>query len=68
MAEFVYNNAINSKTGQTPFKLNYGYDPCISFEENIDPCSWLKMAKKLFSKQSELMTVYWENLYYAQEL
>ena len=39
MAKFVYNNAKNASTNHTPFKLNYGYHLCISFEEDTDPCS-----------------------------
>ena len=39
MAEFAYNNAKNASTGYTPFELNCGYHPCVSFEEDTDPCS-----------------------------
>ena len=37
MAKFAYNNAKNSSTGHTSFKLNYGYHPRDSFKENINP-------------------------------
>ena len=39
MAEFTYNNAKNSSNGNTPFELNCGYHPCVSFEENTNSCS-----------------------------
>ena len=39
MAEFAYNNAKKASTGHTPFKLNWGYHPCVFFEQDIDPCS-----------------------------
>ena len=49
MAEFAYNNAKNASTDHTPFKLNCGYHPYV-FEEDINLCSWSKMAKELSSK------------------
>ena len=36
MAEFAYNNAKNASTGYTPFELNCGYHPCVSYEKDID--------------------------------
>ena len=68
MAEFAYNNAKNASTGHTPFELNCGYHPRVSFEEDTDPRSRSKTAKKLSSKLRELMTVCRENLHHAQEL
>ena len=65
MAEFVYNNAKNASIGHMPFELNYGYHLCVSFKEDINPCSQSKMTKELSSKLKELMTIYWENLYHA---
>ena len=38
MAKFIYNNAKNTSTGYTFFKLNYGYQPCIFFEKINNPC------------------------------
>ena len=67
MAEFAYNNAKNASTGYTSFKLNCGYHPCVSFEEDTNPRSQSKMAEELSSKLRELMTVYWENLHHTQE-
>ena len=57
MAEFAYNNAKNASTGHTSFKLNCGYHPCISYEENFDPRSKSKTAKELSSELRKLMTV-----------
>ena len=67
MAEFAYNNAKNASTDHTPFELNCGYYPCVSFKEDINPCSQSKTAEELSSKLIELMTVCQENLYHAQE-
>ena len=64
MVEFAYNNAKNASTGHRPFKLNCGYYLCVSFEENIGPCSQWKTADKLSTELRELMTV----CHHAQEL
>jgi hypothetical protein len=29
MAQFVYNNAVHLTTGETPFFVNYGYNPIL---------------------------------------
>ena len=68
MAEFAYNNAKNSNTGHTPFELNCGYYPCVSFEEYIDLYCQSKLADEISVELRDLMTVCWENLYHAQEL
>lgn len=68
MAEFTYNNAKNANTGYTSFEFNNDYHPCISFEEDIDPCSLFKIVKDLTSKLKDLMVIYWKNLFYTQEL
>ena len=68
MAEFAYNNAKNASTGHTPFELNCGYHPRVSYEEDIDPRSKSKSADKLSAELWELMTVCQENLHHAQEL
>ncbi len=39
MAKFAYNNANNASTGHMPFKLNYGYHPQASYEEDVNPHS-----------------------------
>ena len=67
-AEFAYNNAKNASTGYTPFELNCGYYPRVSYEEDLDPRSKSKTAKKLSSGLRELMTVCQQNLHHAQKL
>ena len=47
MAEFAYNNEKNASTSHTPFELNCGYHPRISYEEDIKPRSQSKSANKL---------------------
>ena len=68
MAEFVYNNTKNASTGHTPFELNCGNHPCVSFEEDADPRSKSKSADELSAELQELMTVCRDNLFHAQEL
>ena len=68
MAEFAYNNAKNASTGYTPFELNCGYHPRISYKKDIDPCSKSKSADYLASDLKELMAVCRENLQHAQDL
>ena len=57
MAEFVYNNAKNASTGHTPFELNCGYHPCVSFEEDTDLYSRSKTVDKLLAELHELIIV-----------
>ena len=57
MAEFAYNNAKNASTGFTPFELNCGYHPRVSYEEDLDPRSKSRTAEELSSELRELMTV-----------
>ena len=68
MAEFAYNNAKNASTGHTPFELNCGYHPWMSYEEEVDPHSKSKLADKPSAELRELMIVCRKNLYHAQEL
>ena len=68
MAEFAYNNAMNSSTGHMPFELNCGYHLCVSFEEDTDPRSQSKSADELSAELRDLMTVCRENLHHAQKL
>ena len=65
MAEFAYNNVKNANTGHTPFKLNCGYYPCVSYKENLNSQSKLKSVKKLSSKLQNLMVACQQNLYYT---
>ena len=68
MAEFAYNNAKNASSGHTPFKLNCGYHPRMSYKEDVDPRSKSKSADELSAELRELMIVCRENLHHAQEL
>ena len=68
MAEFAYNNARNTSTGHTPFELNCGYHPRMSYEEDVDSRSQSKSADELSAELRELMIVCRENLHHAQEL
>ena len=68
MAEFAYNNAKNTSTGYTPFELNCGYHPRVSFKEDTNPHFQSKTAKELSSELRELMIVCQKNLHHAQEL
>ena len=68
MAEFAYNNAKNASTGYTPFELNCGYHPRVSYKEDLDPRSKSRTAEELSSELRELMTVCQQNLHHAQKL
>ncbi len=68
MAEFAYNNAKNANTGHTPFELNCGYHRRVLFEEDIDICLRSRSTIKLVKELRELIEVYCQNLFYAQEL
>ena len=68
MAEFTYNNAKNVSFGYTPFELNSGYHSWMSYKDNIDSYFKLKSADNLSAELKELMIVYRENLYHAQEI
>ena len=50
MAEFAYNNAKNTNTSYMFFKLNYRYYFCVSYKENLDLCSKLRIMEELFSE------------------
>ena len=68
MAKFAYNNAKNASISYIPFKLNCGYNPCVSYKEDFDPRLGSRTAKKLSSKLRELMTICQQNLHHAQKL
>ncbi len=68
IAEFAYNNAKNGSTGHTSFELNYGYQPRVSFEEDVDPRLRSRSANKLAEELRELMEVCCQNLLHAQKL
>ena len=67
MAEFAYNNTKNASIGHTSFKLNYKYYFYVSYEKDFNSCSKSKTVKKLSFELRELISVYQQNLHYAQK-
>ena len=65
MAKFAYNNAKNASTGHTPFELNCGYHPRMSYKEDVNPRSQSKSADKLSAELRDLMIVCREKLHHA---
>ena len=68
MVEFAYNNTKNASTGHTPFELNCGYHPWMSYKKNVDPRSQSKLTEELSAELKELIIVCQENLHHTQEL
>ena len=68
MGEFAYNNAKNASTGYTPFKLNCGFYPRVSFEDDIDPRSRSRSANELAKELRKLIEICQQNPLHAQEL
>ena len=65
MAEFAYNNAKNASTGYTPFELNCGFHPRVSYKEDVDPRSKSKTADQLTTELHNPISVCRENLQHA---
>ena len=68
MAEFAHNNAKNTSTSHTLFKLNCGYHSRIFFEKDIDLRLRSHSANKLAEEQKKLIEFCCENLFHTQEL
>ena len=68
MAEFAYNNAKDTSTRHTLFKLNCGFYPQVFFKDDVDPCSKSRSSNKLAKKLKELIDICQQNLFYAQKL
>ncbi len=68
MAEFVYNNAKNASTGHTPFQLNCGYHPRVSFKEDFNLRLKSRSANKLAKELGKLIKVCYQNLPHVKEL
>ena len=66
--KFANNNTKNASISHTPFKLNYGYHPGMSYKQNVDPRSQSKSTNELSAELRELMIVYCKNLHHAQKL
>ena len=65
MVEFAYNNIKNISMRYTLFELNYRYYQCISYKEDINPCSWSKIVDELTKKLRNLIAIYRKNLQHA---
>lgn len=68
MAKFAYNNAMNTSTDYTSFKLNYDYYPCIFYEKNVKPCYQSKSADVLVNQPRKIMVVCRKNFQHALNL
>ena len=68
MTEFVYNNTKNTSTSHMLFELNCGYQARMLYKKKADSRFKSKSAQELSAKLRELIIVYQENLYHAQEL
>ena len=55
----------DASTGHTLFELNCGYNPRVSFEENVDSRSKSRSANKLVTELRELIEVCCQNLFHA---
>ena len=51
-----------------PFELNCGYHPWILYKEEVNPHSHSKSTDELSKQLRELIVIYCENFYHAQEL
>ena len=65
MAEFAYNNTKNANIGHTPFELNCGYHPRMSFKEDVDARLKFRFADKLIGELKDLIKVCCQNLLHA---
>ncbi len=68
MTEFAYNNAKNTSIGHSPFELNCGYHPRVSFKEDVNPRSRSRSTNELGKELRELIEVCYQNLIHGQEL
>ncbi len=68
MAGFAYNNAKNTSTNHTLFKLNCNYYSRVLFKKDVDLYLKSHSANKLVEELRKLMEVYYQNLFHVQEL
>lgn len=68
IADFVYNNVKNANIFYILFKLNYGYYPCICFENKTNSCWKVYLANKLVEKLRDLILICQQNLFNIQEV
>ena len=55
-------------TGHTPFELNCGYHPWVSYKRDINSYFKFKLADKLLAELQELMSICCKNLHHAEGL
>ena len=67
MTEFAYNNAKNTSSNYSPFELNFGFYPRVSYKGDVNPQSRSKTADQLPTELDTLMSVYRENFQHAHE-
>ena len=67
MAEFAYNNAKNTSTSYTSFKLNCGFHLRVSYKKDVNPHSKLKTIDQLATKLKTFKCLYKENLQHVYE-
>ena len=68
MAEFVYNNTKNASTDNTLFELNYGYHLNVLLKSDANSRSRFYSADKLIKELRDMISIYQQNLLYAQKL
>ena len=68
ITEFAYNTTKNTSICYLLLELNCKYYSYIFYKKDLDPCSKSKIVEELSFKLQELITVYQQNIYYAQEL
>lgn len=68
IVKFVYNNTKITSIDYTLFNLNFGYNPQISFEKNVNPCSYKEIADKRVINLKKLLIVCHKYFYHAQKL
>lgn len=68
MIEFAYNNSKNANISYLSLELNYGYHFQVSFKDKYNICSRFSSTNKLATKLKKLMNIYYQNLFYAQNL
>ena len=61
ITEFCHNNSVNSATGHTPFKVVYGFHPCLSISktksENPAEDNHAGLLQKIHNKVSAALEI-----------
>lgn len=61
----MYNNAKNTNTDRTLYKLNCNFHLQVLFKEDVNPCSKFSLAKKLANKLREWIKIDYQILLLA---